>query len=79
MPLYFLLLTVCQSSDVCSRKEKLYLEGKKNKLTREKKWQLHKELVKKKKYAMLQKRSPLLEQIESMIVLSEELTGKHKQ
>lgn len=28
---------------------------------------------------MLQKRSPLLEQIESMIVLSEELTGKHKQ
>lgn len=49
MPLYFLLLTVCQSSDVCSRKEKLHLEGKKNKLTREKKWQLHKELVKKKK------------------------------
>lgn len=33
----------------------------------------------KKKYAMLQKRSPLLEQIESMIVLSKELTGKHKQ
>lgn len=79
MPLYFLLLTVCQSSDVCSRKEKLYLEGKKNKLTREKKMAATQRTCKKKKYAMLQKRSPLLEQIESMIVLSEELTGKHKQ